>query len=78
MHGGAPVNAQSATVGVSTGGIAVTIPSFHLPFVLCGVGANTQAKPRHLYQYAVMATLYAQRVLGIDARLGAVAVEGIA
>jgi len=47
-------------------GIAVTIPSFHGPFVLCDVGANIQAKPRHLYEYAVMATLYAQRVLGIE------------
>ncbi len=50
---------------VSRPGIAVTIPSFHGPFVLCDVGANIQAKPRHLYEYAIMATLYAQRVLGI-------------
>ena len=47
-------------------GIAVTIPSFYGPFVLCDVGANIQAKPRHLYEYAVMASLFAQRVLGID------------
>jgi glycerol-3-phosphate acyltransferase PlsX len=46
-------------------GIAVTIPAFHGPFVLCDVGANIQAKPRHLYEYAIMATLYAQRVLDI-------------
>ena len=50
---------------VSRPGIAVTIPSFHGPFVLCDVGANIQAKPRHLYEYAVMATLYAERVVGI-------------
>jgi glycerol-3-phosphate acyltransferase PlsX len=51
---------------VTRPGIAVTIPSFYGPFVLCDVGANIQAKPRHLYEYAVMATLYAQRVLGIE------------
>jgi glycerol-3-phosphate acyltransferase PlsX len=51
---------------VTRPGIAVTIPSFHGPFVLCDVGANIQAKPRHLYEYAVMATLYAQRVVGIE------------
>ena len=50
---------------VTRPGIAVTIPAFHGPFVLCDVGANIQAKPRHLYEYAIMATLYAQRVLGI-------------
>lgn len=51
---------------VSRPGIAVTIPSFHGPFVLCDVGANIQAKPQHLYEYAVMASLYAERVLGIE------------
>lgn len=50
---------------VTRPGIAVTIPAFHGPFVLCDVGANIQAKPRHLYEYAIMATLYAQRVLNI-------------
>ena len=51
---------------VARPGIAVTIPSFHGPFVLCDVGANINAKPKHLYQYAVMAALYAQGVLGIE------------
>ncbi len=51
---------------VTRPGIAVTIPSFHGPFVLCDVGANIQAKPRHLYEYAIMATLYAQKVLEIE------------
>ncbi len=50
---------------VARPGIAVTVPAFHGPFVLCDVGANIQAKPRHLYEYAVMAALYAQQVIGI-------------
>jgi len=50
---------------VTRPGIAVTIPSFHGPFVLCDVGANIQAKPQHLYEYAVMASVFAERVIGI-------------
>lgn len=52
--------------GVSRPGIAVTIPTFHGPFVLCDVGANIHAKPHHLYEYAAMASLYAERLLGIE------------
>ncbi|MHC5111389.1 MAG: phosphate acyltransferase PlsX [Planctomycetota bacterium] len=51
---------------VTRPGIAVTIPSFFGPYILCDVGANIQAKPRHLYEYAVMASLYAERVIGIE------------
>ncbi|MCP4590723.1 MAG: phosphate acyltransferase PlsX [bacterium] len=51
---------------VSRPGIAVAIPSFHRPFVLCDVGANIQAKPQHLYQYGVMAALYSRIVLGTE------------
>ncbi len=51
---------------VTRAGIAVTIPSFHGPFVLCDVGANIQTKARHLYEYGVMSTAYAQKVLGIE------------
>jgi glycerol-3-phosphate acyltransferase PlsX len=50
---------------VSRPGIAVTIPSFYGPFVLCDVGANIQAKARHLYEYAIMASIYAEKVLNI-------------
>ncbi len=49
---------------VSRPGIAVAIPSFYGPVVLCDVGANIQAKPHQLYEYAVMATLYAEAVVG--------------
>jgi len=55
-----------ALPGINRPGIAVAIPSFHGPFVLCDCGANIQAKPVHLHQYAVMAGLYAQKVLGIE------------
>ncbi len=56
-------------------GVAVTIPAFHGPFVVCDVGANIQAKARHLYEYAVMASLYAEQVLKIkEPRVGVLSV----
>ncbi len=46
-------------------GIAVTIPAFHGPVVLCDAGANPEPRATHLWQYGVMAETYARRVLGI-------------
>lgn len=51
---------------VSRPGIAVPIPTFFGPFVLCDVGSNLQPKPVHLYEYALMASVYAQGVLGVE------------
>lgn len=57
--------------GVSRCGIAVVIPSFHGPLVVCDVGANIAAKPHHLNDYAVMASAYAREVVGVkDPRTG--------
>lgn len=47
-------------------GIAVTVPAFDGPFVLCDVGANIQPKPHHLHQYAIMGQLYAKHVVGLQ------------
>jgi glycerol-3-phosphate acyltransferase PlsX len=41
--------------GVHRPGIAVTIPAFHGPVVLCDAGANPEPKGTHLWQYGVMA-----------------------
>jgi len=42
---------------------------------LCDVGANIQARPQHLYEYAVLATEYAKMVLGVDSpRVGLVSI----
>ncbi len=60
---------------ISRPGIAVTLPTFYGPVVLCDVGANIQAKPHHLYEYAVMATLYAEKVVGVKKpRVGLVSI----
>lgn len=52
--------------GVHRPGIAIVMPTFHGPVVICDVGANPEPKPSHLYQYAIMAGVYAEKVLGID------------
>ncbi len=41
--------------GVHRPGIAVTIPTFHGPVVLCDAGANPEPRSSHLAQYALMA-----------------------
>ena len=52
--------------GVSRPGIAVVMPTFHGPVVLCDVGANVAPKPRHLYEYARMCDIYSRIVLGVE------------
>lgn len=52
--------------GVSRPGIAVILPTFHGPVVICDVGANIAPKPKHLQQYALMAGAYATSVCGIE------------
>ena len=52
--------------GIHRPGIAVTIPAFHGPIVLCDAGANPEPRGTHLWQYGVMADVYAREVLGIE------------
>ena len=52
--------------GVSRPGIAIILPTFHGPVVVCDVGANPEPKPKHIEQYAIMAGAYSQAVCGID------------
>ncbi len=51
--------------GVLRPGIAVVLPTLGGPVTMCDVGANVACKPINLYQYAVMASVYSNRVLGI-------------
>jgi glycerol-3-phosphate acyltransferase PlsX len=51
--------------GVARPGIAVILPTFYGPVVICDVGANISPQPRHLQQYALMAGAYATAVCGI-------------
>ena len=52
--------------GVSRPGIAVVIPTFHGPVVICDVGANPEPKAKHIEQYAIMAAAYATAVAGVE------------
>jgi glycerol-3-phosphate acyltransferase PlsX len=52
--------------GVSRPGIAVVLPTFYGPVVICDVGANITPKPRHLQQYAIMAGAYGAAVAGLE------------
>ncbi|MFN3167377.1 MAG: phosphate acyltransferase PlsX [Phycisphaeraceae bacterium] len=53
--------------GVHRPGIAVTIPTFYGPVVVCDVGANPEPRATHLHQYGHMGSIFAERVLDIDA-----------
>ncbi|MEM1354815.1 MAG: phosphate acyltransferase PlsX [Planctomycetota bacterium] len=52
--------------GVHRPGIAVTIPTFYGPVVVCDVGANPEPRPTHLHQYGHMGTIFAEKVLDIE------------
>jgi glycerol-3-phosphate acyltransferase PlsX len=58
--------------GVERPGIAVLLPAIGGKAVMmCDAGANAQSKATHLYQYAVMCSLYMKALRGIDnARVG--------
>jgi glycerol-3-phosphate acyltransferase PlsX len=51
--------------GVTRPGIAVVLPSFTGPIVMCDAGSNLTPKPQHLVQYAIMAGAYAKHVLKV-------------
>ena len=52
--------------GIKRPGLASMFPTRGGPCVILDVGANADVRPLHLYQFAVMGRLYAQRVLGIE------------
>jgi len=52
--------------GISRAGIAVVLPSFTGPIVLCDAGANITPKPHHLLEYAITASAYARYILRVD------------
>lgn len=61
--------------GISRPGIAVVVPTFHGPAIICDVGANVAPKPRHLYEYAQMCRVFAKLIHKIDnAQIGIVSI----
>jgi len=52
--------------GVKRPGIAINIPTDRGTCTTIDVGANIQPRPLHLYQYGVMASTYAQVIMGVE------------
>jgi len=50
--------------GIERAGIAIVIPTLKNSCLLIDVGANINPKPLHLFQYAVMAKVYSEQILG--------------
>lgn len=57
--------------GVRRPGISVVFPTFHGPVVVIDVGANVDSRPVHLFQYGIMASVYAREVFDVaEPRVG--------
>jgi glycerol-3-phosphate acyltransferase PlsX len=52
--------------GVQRPAIAVPIPAQNGPCVLLDAGANADARPEHLVQFAAMGAVFAQEILGLQ------------
>lgn len=53
--------------GIERPALAPTLPTINGEgFLLLDVGANVDAKPEHLLQYAIMGSIYSQQVRGIE------------
>jgi glycerol-3-phosphate acyltransferase PlsX len=63
---GATMFAARRLPGVHRPGIAVTFPTSRGPTVLCDAGANIHCKPEHYVHYALMASAYAEEILGVE------------
>ena len=50
--------------GVARAALCTNVPSMGKPVVMCDVGANADCKPEYLVQFAKMASLYSELLLG--------------
>jgi len=70
-HTGAMLAASTLVLrrvpGVLRPGLAVVLPTSAGPLVLIDAGANAEARPEHLAQFALMGRLFALDVLGVPA-----------
>jgi phosphate acyltransferase len=67
-HTGAAVAASMIKLrtleGIARPGIAAVLPTQFNVFVLIDAGANIDARPEHLLQYAIMGSVYSRHILG--------------
>ncbi|MDR2106155.1 MAG: phosphate acyltransferase PlsX [Coriobacteriales bacterium] len=52
--------------GIARPAIASVLPAPAAPVILTDVGANADVKPEYLVQFAQMASVYAQRIMGVE------------
>ena len=52
--------------GIARPALATVIPSPVRPVVMCDIGANADCKPEYLVQFGQMASVYAEKVVGIE------------
>lgn len=52
--------------GIARPALATVIPSPIRPVVMCDIGANADCKPEYLVQFGQMASVYAEKVIGIE------------
>ena len=64
-----------AREGVSRPGIAVALPTFRGPVLICDVGANVTPKPHHLHEYARLCVCYSRLILKVkEPRVGLISI----
>ena len=70
-HTGATVMASHGAFGMLPGvdrpALAATIPTRGRPAILLDVGASVECRPQHLLQFAVMGSVYARLLFGVEA-----------
>ena len=52
--------------GIARPALATVVPCPKKPVVMCDVGANADCKPEYLVQFGQMASVYAEKVLGVE------------
>lgn len=62
----AAVRSLGRLPGISRPGIASVFPTLKKPVIMMDVGANVDCRPRHLFQFGVMATAFSEVILDVE------------
>lgn len=62
----AAVRSLGRLPGISRPGIASVFPTLKKPVVMMDVGANVDCRPRHLFQFGVMASAFSEVILNVE------------
>ncbi|MBU0481157.1 MAG: phosphate acyltransferase PlsX [Proteobacteria bacterium] len=71
----AAVRSLGRLKNISRPGIASIFPTLKKPVVMMDVGANVDCRPKHLFQFGIMASAFAEVILGSDSpRVGVLSI----